>query len=336
MQSAIAQLKQGRSLEFQQASEILQQIMAGRHPTAPIVEFLKLLHAKGETVDELAGAAAALQSKMAAIQCDRTPLIDTCGTGGSGKHLFNVSTAAAFVVAAAGVAVAKHGNRAITGKTGSADVLQELGVKVDASLDLTERCLNELGICFCFAPLFHPSVKYAAEARKQIEHPTLFNLLGPLCNPARAPYQLLGAGRGETRQLLAEALARLGTTRSAVVHGSDGIGEVTIAGPTFVSLVEADQVRDSIWNTGHFGIEPAATASLRVNSARDSAAIIRGVLDNRPGPALDIVLTNSAAALQICDVADSLNEGMDQARKVVAEGTAAALLDELVTLSHTG
>ncbi len=331
---ALNKLKQLQSLEFDEMIQVLDAIMSGGVAEQEIVDFLTLLHEKGESVDELAGAATALQQRMTTIQCNRPFMIDTCGTGGGGKNTFNISTAAALVTAAAGATVAKHGNRAITGRSGSADVLRELGVRVDAPISVTEHCLNELGICFCFAPLFHPSVKHASAARQQLSFPTIFNLLGPLCNPARAPYQLLGAGRGETRELLAAALARLGTKKSAVVHGRDGIGEVTLGDVTDVSLVEGHCIESLTWQPEQFLVERSDWRVLQVASPQQSAELIRQVLANCSGPHREIVVANSAAALWLVGLVPDFQTGSQLARQSLADGKAADVLAQLAHLSN--
>lgn len=335
MDWALSHLREGNSLDMEQMIDVLDSIMSGECSDSSIVELLTLLHDKGETTEELAGAARALQQKMTVLNCDRPHLIDTCGTGGSGKNTFNISTASAIVAAAAGAAVAKHGNRAITGKSGSADVLQSLGVNIDCSFETTEVCLNELGICFCFAPLFHPSVRHASAARKQLTFPTIFNLLGPLCNPARAPYQLLGAGRGETQRLLAEALCKLGTQKSAVVHGCDGIGEVTIGGSTKAIIIDGSEVEETSWDVDDFPVQHSELSALQVNEPEQSAKLIRGVLDNEPGPALEVVVANSAAALWLVGLADDLKTGTNRSRQVIADGTASQLLEQLVAKTNS-
>ncbi|HMO14697.1 MAG TPA: anthranilate phosphoribosyltransferase [Pirellulaceae bacterium] len=332
---AIRKLHKGESLAFDEMVELMNTIMSGSLTDAEIAECLTLLARKGESVDELAGAAAALQQRMTTITCSRDYLIDTCGTGGSGKHTFNISTAAAFVAVAAGATVAKHGNRAITGSSGSADVLQELGVRVDAPFAVIEDCLNEIGICFCFAPQFHPSVKHAAAARKQLNFPTIFNLLGPLCNPARAPYQLLGAGRGETRRLLAEALARLGTQRSAVLHGRDGIGEVSISAETDVDCVTGTGIEVGVWSPEDFGVTRADLGTIQVSSPQQSANLIRQVLDNREGPCLEIVVANAAAALWLVGIAESFQQASKLARQALASGMAKHVLNQLVERTNS-
>ncbi|HYW81055.1 MAG TPA: anthranilate phosphoribosyltransferase, partial [Thermoguttaceae bacterium] len=229
IETTLKTVESGNDLSMQQMSEAIGLIMQGRCEEDQIARLLIALHKKGETVAEVAGAAQAMRQHMTPIQTVRTGLIDTCGTGGDGSKTFNISTAAALVTAAAGVPVAKHGNRGITSRSGSADALAALGVNVDADVAQVEACLDDLGICFCFAPLLHQAMKYVGPVRNKLDHPTIFNMLGPLVNPAGAPFQLLGVGRPQLRPMLAEALSMLGTRRTLVVHGNDGLDEVTLA-----------------------------------------------------------------------------------------------------------
>lgn len=245
-------------------------------------------------------------------------------------NLFNISTAAALVTAAAGVPVAKHGNRGISSKSGSADVLAELGVRIDAPIERVEACLDELGVCFCFAPLFHQSMKHVASVRRALGVPTVFNVLGPLCNPAGAPFQLIGVGKPEHRSLLAEALTKLGTRRALVVHGADGLDEITVDGATWVSEVENGHVTDRAWAPADFGLPAAPTHSLRVEGPSQSAALIRQVLSGETGPARDIVLMNSAAALWVSGHCEELPRGVAAAAHAIDSGAAASLLAKLV------
>jgi anthranilate phosphoribosyltransferase len=271
---------------------------------------------------------------MTPIRTKRQGVIDTCGTGGDGSSTFNISTAAALVVAAAGVPVAKHGNRGITSKTGSADALAALGVNIAADLPRVEQCLNELGICFCFAPLMHPSMKRVAEVRRKLGVPTIFNLLGPLANPASAPRQVVGVGRSELRALLAEALALLGTERSLVVQGEDGLDEVTLTGPTRVTEVKNGELRNFTWTPSDFGIQPTSLDSLKVDGPEASATMIQEVLLGVTGPKRDIVLVNAAAALWTAGRADSPRAGAELAATAIDSGAASALLARLVELTN--
>ena len=240
MPEIVERIHRRENLTMSEMSGVIDGIMRGQWSEADIAELLLALREKGETVDEVAGAAQALRAHMTPIRTVRRGVLDTCGTGGDRSGTFNISTAAALVTAAAGVPVAKHGNRGITSRSGSADVLAALGVNIEAPVAVVERCLDELGICFCFAPQLHPSMKHVAAVRRQLGVPTIFNILGPLCNPAAAPFQLLGVGRPPLRPLLAAALARLGTQRAAVVSGADGLDEVTLAAATHVTLVTGD------------------------------------------------------------------------------------------------
>jgi anthranilate phosphoribosyltransferase len=271
---------------------------------------------------------------MTPIRSNRPDVLDTCGTGGDASGPFNISTAAALVVAAAGIPVAKHGNRAVTSRTGSADSLAALGVNVSASVEQVERCLEELGICFCFAPLMHPSMQQVAEVRKQLGFPTIFNLLGPLANPAGAFFQVVGVGRSELRPLVAEALLLLGTKRSLVVHGEDGLDEVTLAGPTRVTEVTADGLRNFSWTPSDFGLTPRSLESLQVTGPEDSARVIRGVLAAQEGAARDIVVINAAAALCTAGKAETPAAGTQLAVEAIESGAALALLEKLVALSN--
>ncbi len=318
-------------------AEVIDCMMKGNAADETIAVLLTALHEKGESVEELAGAARAMRWHMNPIKSSRENLVDTCGTGGGNAGTFNISTAAAIVAAAAGAAVAKHGNRKSTSQTGSADVLQELGVNIECSPEVVESCLNQLGICFCFAPLFHPSVRHVMNVRRSLPHPTIFNLLGPLCNPAEAPFQVLGAGRGETREKIAQALALLGTTRSLVLHSRDGLGEISNTAATDVSEVRGGLVSERTLVPADFG--PGETGagsplitigSIKASSPSESAAIIRGVLDAQAGPARDITVINAAAAVWVSGVADSLKSAAERCSAAIDSGAAAQLLCELM------
>jgi len=268
-----------------------------------------------------------MRRHMTPIRSTRTNLIDTCGTGGIGSELFNISTAAAIVAAAAGVPVAKHGNRSITSKSGSADVLTALGVNIDATVPVVERCLDELGICFCFAPRLHPAMKYVAPVRKKLGFATIFNLLGPLCNPAGATRQLLGVGKRELHKTMADVLARLGTERAVVVHGTDGLGEVSLSAPTKVIEVTPSGQRSFTWQPADFGLALADQAALRVNNPSQSADTIRRLLSGERGPPRDVVLLNAAAALWAAGVDDSPRVCAEKAAAAIQSGAAQGLLE---------
>ena len=327
-------VKSGHSLDRDQMTQIVDAIMRGDCTDNTIEALLIALHQKGETVEELAGAATALRMHMHPIETRRENVVDTCGTGGGQSGTFNISTAAAIVAAAAGGSVAKHGNRKSTSKTGSADVLTELGVNIECSVETVQKCLDQLGLCFCFAPLFHPSVKHVMKVRRKLKHPTIFNLLGPLCNPANAPYQVLGAGRGETRTLLAETLSLLGTKRSIVVHSHDGLGEISICDTTDVSEVQGKFVTERSLAPSDFGLDTGSIDMLRVNDPIESAEKIQRILTGHTGPARDIVIANASAALWVSGLCDSLTSGVERSAMAIDNGQASEILKELVELTN--
>jgi anthranilate phosphoribosyltransferase len=325
----LGRVSAGENLTMDEMAAVMTEVMAGRCQENEIALLLTALKAKGETADEIAGAAQVMRQNMTPIRSTRQGIVDTCGTGGVGSNIFNVSTAAALVTAAAGVPVAKHGNRSATSKSGSADVLQALGVNIAASVETVERCLGKLGICFCFAPSLHPAMKHVAAIRKQLGTATIFNLLGPLCNPAGASFQVLGVGKPELQRTMAEVLQRLGTKR-AVVVGGDGVGEVTITGTTQVHEVTPEGIRSFAWSPADFGLETAGKESLVVDGPQSSAAIIRDVLAGKPGPRRDMVLINSAAALWVAGFHDLRGRCARRAAEAIDSGKAAALLQQLV------
>jgi anthranilate phosphoribosyltransferase len=334
IEATIGRLAAGEDLSMEEMAATIDAVVEGRCASGEMGIFLTALRAKGETSQELAGAAQALRRHMTPIRSQRPDVLDTCGTGGDASGTFNISTAAALVVAAAGVPVAKHGNRAVTSRTGSADALAALGVNVSASVQQVERCLEELGICFCFAPLMHPSMKQVAEVRKQLGFPTIFNLLGPLANPAGAFFQVVGVGRSELRPLVAEALQLLGTKRSLVVHGEDGLDEVTLAGPTRVTEVTAEGLRNFSWTPSDFGLKRTSLESLQVMGPEESARVIRGVLAAQEGAARDIVVINAAAALWTAGKAETPAAAAELAAAAIESGAALALLEKLAALSN--
>ncbi len=339
----------GGDLSYAEMSAAIDAIMRGAWSEEQIALLLTGLAAKGETVDEVAGAAAAMRRHMTPIKSRHAELLDTCGTGGGGSNLFNISTTAAIVAAAAGVPVAKHGNRSITSKSGSADVLAELGVNVHATVAQVEACLNELGLCFCFAPRMHPAMKHVAAVRKRLGIRTIFNILGPLVNPAGACFQLLGAGRPELRPLLAGAMAKLGTRRTMVVSGEDGLGDVTLVGKTYVTEVIAavgppvstpagepavSSMREFVWSPEDFGIERSTLDSLVVDGSWASAKMIRAILAGERGPAHDIVRINAGAALWLVGRSGSPREAAQRAGEAIDDGSAQRLLGRLIAQSH--
>lgn len=333
----------GSDLSFDEMSAAIDSIMLGHWSDDQIGLLLTALAAKGESADEIAGAAAAMRRHMTPIRSRHPAVLDTCGTGGGDSQMFNVSTTAAIVAAAAGVPVAKHGNRSITSRSGSADVLSELGVNINASTRQVQACLDELGLCFCFAQVFHPAMKHVAAVRKKIGIRTIFNIIGPLVSPASACYQLLGAGRPELRPVLANALGKLGTKHSFVVSGEDKLGDVTLAGTTYVTEISEhssgdDQIRANIaeltWQPEDFGILRQPLDTLLIESPAESAAVVRAVLRGEPGAARDIVVLNAAAALLAAQRTTDPKVAAALAIEAIDSRAAEKLLHTLAERSH--
>ena len=333
-ESSLEKVIAGENLTMEEMTLNMGKIMSGECKPEEIALLLTSLASKGETAVEVAGAAAAMRNHMTPIRSDHTKLLDTCGTGGGGSTTFNISTSAALVIAAVGVPLAKHGNRSITSKSGSADVLAELGVNIAAEVPQVERCLDELGICFCFAPLMHPAMKHVAAVRKQLGIRTIFNLLGPLANPAGATHQLLGVGRPELRPLISSALCALGTTKAMVVSGNDGLGEVTLAGSTSVTKVNKFTESELVWSPEDFGLETSPLDNIQISSPQESAAIISAVLSGQTGPARDIVILNAAAGLIAADHCSEPKEAAQLSAEAIDTGQAQELLQKLTKLSH--
>jgi len=335
IEDTLKHVEAGGSLSMEQMSQTIGLMMEGRCQEEEIARLLTALHRKGETVAEVAGAAQAMRKAMTPIRTERTDLIDTCGTGGDASGTFNISTAAALVAAAAGVPVAKHGNRGITSRSGSADALAALGVNIEADVSLVEACLDELGICFCFAPLLHQAMRHVGPVRQRLDHPTIFNILGPLVNPAGAPFQLLGVGRAELQPLLAEALAMLGTRRTLVVHGADGLDEVTLGDTTQVTEAAQGNLRRFDWTPDDFGLAPAGRESMLIDGPRQSAEVIRRILEGESGPPRDVVVINAAAALWTAGRDDSPRECAAMAAEAIDSGAAKDLLERLARRTST-
>jgi anthranilate phosphoribosyltransferase len=308
---------------------VMRALVTGEYGEAEAAALLTALRMKGESAAEIAAAAAALRAEMVTLPTGRDDVLDTCGPGGSGRHTFNISTAAALVAAGAGVPVVKHGNRAVSGRCGSADVLAELGVPVESGPAWAARSLAEAGLAFCFAPHFHPTMARLGSVRRRLGVRTILNLLGPLANPAGAAYQLLGVGQPELLDRLAEALARLGVRQAVLVSGHDGLDEVSLSAPTRVRRVRGGAVTAWEWAPEDFGLEPCGLDELRADGPRASAAVVRGILEGRPGAGRRVVLANAAAALWAAERVGDVAEGVAVARRALDDGRALAVLEWL-------
>jgi anthranilate phosphoribosyltransferase len=334
MPAAIRAVTDHRDLSVDEMRTVMRTIMTGEATPAQIGGFLIGLRMKGETVDEIAAAAEVMRDLAAHVLVDGPHLVDTCGTGGDAANTFNVSTAAALVAAAAGAQVAKHGNRSVSSKSGSADVLEAAGVNLDLNPEQVAQCVRDVGVGFMFAPKHHGAMKYAIGPRREMGVRTIFNLLGPLTNPANAPNQVIGVFSNSWVEPVAEVLGRLGSRHVMVVHSQDGMDEISIGGPTFVAELKDGKVETYNVSPKDFGLQSADIASLGVDSADASLAMIRTVLDNQAGPARDIVQLNAGAAIYVSGLATTLAEGVARAGEVIASGAAREKLDALVDLSQ--
>jgi len=336
IQQVIQKLVDRGDLSRPEAVQAMDAIMSGQCTPAQVAAFIVALRMKGETVDEIAGCAQVMREKAVRVDPGAPPdrVVDTCGTGGDVKGTFNISTAAALVSAAAGVTVAKHGNRSVSSHSGSADVLAALGVKIDAPLPVVEKCLREARIGFLFAPAMHAAMKHAIGPRREIGVRTVFNMLGPLTNPAGARCQVLGVYDRQLLPVMAAVLRELGSLRCFVVHGADGLDEITLTDQTHVAELAAGSIREYDIAPDDFGLGRCALGELTVDSPQGSAEIIRGVLAGSRGPHRDIVLLNAAAALQAAGSARDWKAGLEAAARAVDSGRAAQVLDLLVRLSN--
>ena len=334
IKEAIQSLVDGQSLTMEQAAQVMEEIMDGQVTPAQFGAFVTGLRIKGETVEEIAGLARTMRAKAVRVNASGS-LVDTCGTGGDGAATFNISTTAAFVVAGTGLKVAKHGNRAMSSKCGSADVLEALGVKIELTAQQVEKCLNEVGIGFMFAPAFHPSMKYASAPRREVGIRTVFNILGPLTNPAGAQAQMLGTADGSLVEKMARVLASLGSQHVVVVHGEDGLDEITLTGPTRVCELKNGCVTSFTIRPEDFGLQRCRLDQLRGGTAQENATRLREVLTGGEGALRDVVLLNAAAALLAGDKVDSMKEGIAVAREVVCSGKALAKVDRLIEVTQS-
>ena len=347
IKNAISKVVLQQDLVEAEMIEVMNQIMGGEATQAQVGAFITALRMKGETIEEITGAARvmrdhatpirvgkALDIDREEINLDRETILDTCGTGGSGTKSFNISTTVAFVVSACGVKVAKHGNRSISSACGSADVLESLGVNLNVTPEQVESCINEVGVGFLFAPALHGAMKHAIGPRREIGIRTIFNILGPLTNPAGADRQVLGVYDEKLVEVLAKVLVKLGCQRGFVVHGKDGMDEITLTGPTRVAEINEGQVTLSTIEPEDFGLRRCLLSDLQGGDAEENAAIVRDVLAGSEGPKRDVVLLNAAYALVAAGITESVDAGLQKARNMIDDGLAKAKLEGLVNLTN--
>jgi len=334
IETVLAKLKKKENLSREETETVFGEIMKGSCKTENIASFLALLKAKKETIEEITGAATIMRKFAAKIQPKNTRLLDTCGTGGDSSNTFNISTVSAFVASGAGAAVAKHGNIAVSSKCGSADLLRELGVNIDAENQVVERCIDEIGIGFLFAPRMHPAMKYAMPARKMLKTRSIFNILGPLTNPAGAKFQLLGVYDEALIVPLANVLKNLGSERAMVVHGRDGLDEITTAAETEAAELKAGKVRSYTVKPENFGFERQGKEALAGGDARFNAGITLEILNGKKGPRRDIVTLNAGAAIYVTGIAGTLKEGVQKAEESIDSGRALEKLKKLKKLTN--
>jgi len=335
IQQAIQHILDGKDLESSQMQQVMHAVMSGECTPAQIAGFLIGLRMKGESVEEITAAAEVMRDLSNKVNVSKEHLIDTCGTGGDSANTFNISTTSAFAAAAAGARVAKHGNRSVSSKSGSADVLEAAGVKLDLSADQVAECINLIGIGFMFAPMYHGAMKHALGPRKELGVRTIFNLLGPLTNPAGAPNQVLGVFSNEWLEKLIKVQQKLGAKHVMVVHSEDGMDEISISAPTRIAELVNGEIREYTVSPEQFEIKRNDLSTLAVQSISDSLNMMLGVLENKAGPAMDIVLLNAGAAIYTAGIADSLEAAVAQARHVIEDGSARAKLDQLVKLTNS-
>ena len=334
IREAIDKLVNRVNLSEAETIDVMNQIMTGEATPLQVAAFLTALRMKGESVEEITGAARVMREKAHRVNVGSKTVLDTCGTGGDQKGTFNISTTAAFVLAGAGVNVAKHGNRSVSSQSGSADVLGALGVKVDAPKERVEQCIAKIGIGFLFAPLLHEAMKYAVQPRRDIGIRTIFNILGPLTNPAMASHQLIGIYSGELVGMIAHVLKNLGSVRAMVVHGLEGLDEISLCGPTKVAELRDGQVKEYTIEPEQFGLQRCRLEELHGGSAEQSAVIVKGVLEGKPGPARNVVLLNGGAALYVSGSAATMPDGIRLAAVSIDSGKARQKLEQLVEMTN--
>ena len=335
MPAAISAVIDHRDLTAAEMQAAMHRIMSGEATPAQIGGFLVGLRMKGETVEEIAAAAAVMRELATKVDVSGPHLVDTCGTGGDGVKTFNISTASAFVVAGAGGKVAKHGNRSVSSKSGSADVLEAAGINLDLDPEQVAQCINDVGVGFIFAPKHHNAMKYAIGPRREMGVRTIFNVLGPLTNPAGAPSQVVGVFSNKWVEPLAKVLARLGSHHVMVVHAEDGMDEISIAASTFVAEVKQGKLQTYMVTPEQFGMSRGDVSQLVVEDAAQSLVLIRQVFDNTPGPARDIVSLNAGAAIYVAGLSNTLEAGVKLAQETIASGTARDKFEALIALSKS-
>ena len=333
IQVTLQKLLNKQNLSSDEMSQTMRLMMRGEMSDAQIAGFLIALRCKGESIEEIAAAVGVLRELVNQVPVKGEHVIDTCGTGGDGANTFNISTTAAFVVAAAGGKVAKHGNRSVSSNCGSADVLEAAGINLELSAQQVAECVDQIGVGFLFAAKHHSAVRHTVAARKAMGVRTLFNLIGPLSNPANAPHQLIGVFDKQWLVPVAEVLKRLGSRHVLVVHAQDGLDEISIAAPTDVAELQQGEVKTYSVTPEQFGLQRASLSSLAITNAQSSLEIIRQVLHNQPGPARDIVVLNAGAAIYAADLVSTLEQGVDRAQQVLADGSALAKFEALIAYS---
>jgi anthranilate phosphoribosyltransferase len=324
-----------QNLSLAEMEEAMSMVMEGKTTDSQLAGFLVGLRMKGETIDEITGAASVMRNKAAAVRTKADNLIDSCGTGGDEKGTFNISTTTAIVMAAGGLNVAKHGNRSVSSKSGSADLLEELGVKIDLDPELAGKCLDEIGISFLFAPHFHQAMKYAVGPRKELGLRTIFNILGPLTNPAKAEYQVLGVYKEELVLPLAHVLKNLGLKSAMVVHGAGGVDELSLAGENKTAYLKDGEVREYNFTPAEAGLETAPIEAILGGTPKENKKITLAILNGEKGPRRDVILLNSAAAFMVENKVNNLKDGVKMAAEIIDSGKALKKLEELIACSRS-
>jgi len=335
IREAIRKVVKGENLSFEEAGAVMRQVMEGKATDAQIGSFLTALNIKGETPEEIAACARVMMEKASPINSKHPFLVDTCGTGGDGTGSFNISTTVAFVVAGVGLPVAKHGNRSVSSRSGSADVLEALGVKIDLSPSEVELILDKIGIAFLFAPVFHKAMKHAIGPRKEIGIRSIFNVLGPLTNPARVKYQVVGVYDPNLTEVIAVVLDQLEVESAYVVHGAGGMDEISTAGPTRITQLKKGSIKTYEIAPEDFGLSRRKLSDIRGGNAIYNAEITRRVLEGEKGPYREVVLLNAAAAIVVAGAAGDIHEGIKLAEQSIDSGNAMGKLEELVALTNS-